>query len=827
MHLWKRIVILFVSFLIFLVLAAYLFIYFNKERLVAGLQDEINKKLAGEVTADAYKISFWSDFPNISLTMMHAVVKDSAYNKYNLPLLEAENIFLRVDMRKLFSKKIAFTTVTVRDADIHIFKTVSGYMNTAGIVKKKDAAPEDSVKAAPPTIDKIILENTRFHYDDSLLQKHYGVEFKRTETDITRLDSVDNFHINGKLFFNGLAFKPGTGQFLKDADVTMNLQAAWTPKDKTFSIADNVLTIEKEKYAFKGSFVFEDTALLDITIDKEKAIYSKTLPLLNDRIRNLLDGYGFANPLDLSLHISGPMIPLHPPHIDLSFKTQNNTFALPTKQFDNVSFSGSFINHVTDSLLNDEKNSAIKISDFKAEFEAIPFSADILVTDMTNPYLHTTVNSVFDLAKASNSLDNDVLQLTNGACTVQFLFDGLVKEVPAARDKNYMIKGSAKIKNGALKYAPRHLQVKNMDADIVFDETSCNLRSVTLEANNNVFNINGTIERFIDYIFKPQGKLNINASLSSASCDLVQFNRIADKKATTSENSVKHIGKVMNNLLDNIDASLSLNFQKLLYKNFEARNVNAAIDITNDYVYFKSASMQFAGGDFSFSGSTRNLSNNNPYLEIKAFINNADIADVFYAFDNFHQSAITSRNISGTVNTNISFSSLLDKSFNVQPSSMEGKLDISIKDGRLTDLPALTNISDYVFKKRDFSDVEFAELNNSFTLKGDEIQIAKMEVESNVLTMLIEGTYSFAGNTNLIIQVPLSNLKKRGDEYITENEGVDAKRGASIWLKATQENGKLVVKPDLLKKFKKEKNEEPAASDSTEVQKKLFDKKNK
>ncbi len=62
------------------------------------------------------------------------------------------------------------------------------------------------------------------------------------------------------------------------------------------------------------------------------------------------------------------------------------------------------------------------------------------------------------------------------------------------------------------------------------------------------------------------------------------------------------------------------------------------------------------------------------------------------------------------------------------------------------------------------------------------------------------------GNTDMSIQVPLSNLKKRKADYKPENTGTDKKGGASIYIRGRPgPDGNIQFKPDLFKKFRKDK----------------------
>jgi hypothetical protein len=81
-----------------------------------------------------------------------------------------------------------------------------------------------------------------------------------------------------------------------------------------------------------------------------------------------------------------------------------------------------------------------------------------------------------------------------------------------------------------------------------------------------------------------------------------------------------------------------------------------------------------------------------------------------------------------------------------------------------------------------------------------------MEIQSSVMSIFIEGVYNKKGTTDLSIQVPLSNLKKRDDDYNPENIGVNKKGGKSIFIRGKPgEDGNIKFKLDLFKKYNKEK----------------------
>jgi hypothetical protein len=216
--------------------------------------------------------------------------------------------------------------------------------------------------------------------------------------------------------------------------------------------------------------------------------------------------------------------------------------------------------------------------------------------------------------------------------------------------------------------------------------------------------------------------------------------------------------------------------------------------------------MKTSGGIFEVNGGVSNLQQPPSRMSISAKIMNTNISELFYSFDNFQQKTLTDKNLKGTLSTTATFNSLLKKDYSIIPESMTGKIVFVIKNGALINFKALNDVSKYVFKNRDFDHIEFAQLRDTITLTGQVLHFSRMEIESSVLTFFTEGKYGFKGGTDLSIQIPLSNLKKREDDFKPINVGTDAKLGPSIFLRAVDDaNGNLEIRYDPFKSFFKEK----------------------
>jgi hypothetical protein len=198
-----------------------------------------------------------------------------------------------------------------------------------------------------------------------------------------------------------------------------------------------------------------------------------------------------------------------------------------------------------------------------------------------------------------------------------------------------------------------------------------------------------------------------------------------------------------------------------------------------------------------------------PHLAVRARIENADVHSVFYSFDNFGQKTLTHQNLKGILNTEFSFESNLNNNVKLVPSSMKGLLRIDLTNAYIINFEPFMKMKKLIFKRRNFERVRFAPIRNDFRLHGQEIEIAPMEIESNVFTLFIDGTYSFGNKTDINIQIPLSNLKKRDSTYVLDPNNPEKREGSKIFLRAVDENGEVNFKLAFRRK-KKDKSKDEA-----------------
>ncbi|MEO6288533.1 MAG: AsmA-like C-terminal region-containing protein, partial [Ginsengibacter sp.] len=214
--------------------------------------------------------------------------------------------------------------------------------------------------------------------------------------------------------------------------------------------------------------------------------------------------------------------------------------------------------------------------------------------------------------------------------------------------------------------------------------------------------------------------------------------------------------------------------------------------------------MEQSGGHMNMNGSLITQKSNYHQADLSVSLENVDVSKVFNDFNNFGQDGILAQNLSGKLSSTVKAKLLLNDDGIAYPNSIQGIVDFSLKKGTLINFDPVKKLQNFLFKNRDFENIQFAELKDRLEISKGEIKINRMEIQSSVLTLFVEGIYSMKGTTDMSIQVPLKNLKKRNEDYKPENQGADKKGGASIYIRGRPgADGTIQFKPDLFKKLRK------------------------
>lgn len=793
--------------LILFLVALSIYLQTHRTEIVQKVKDQLHASINGDVELADIDFSVIRHFPNIGIHLEHIRILDTQYHQ---PLLQAGEISTGIGWFQLLKKDKTISEVEVSNGLFHLFTLSNGYSNNY-ILSPQKKKPANTT-AGTVHINKVKLTNVHAIIEDALRDKKYECVVTDLYVKLDYGKEDIKLKMDEDIFIKGLGFQLSKGSYLANCRLQANSwEIHFNTVNKEMTFSQSKIKINNQPYSLTGKFHFADSAFFHLDAVAKNVPFMEAAKIITERIRQKMRFANLQRNVNVHATLSGPLKKPGDPFINVDLTTGKNMMVTPVTTFTDCGFSGNFNNHKSDTLGPGDENSAIVLRKFTANWNGLKISTDsIFIHNLKAPLLRFKFLSTCSLPELDSNLAMSSLHLTKGSASLEISYDGQLVPDPSLLAK---VTAAILLKDGEGMYIPRNILFSNCNGFILITENALSIQKLMFDIQQNHFEINASGTHVNRVALTDSGKAFFSCNVYSPSINGNDFNLLFEQKKTITHRTkakkgLNAVAEKIDNMLVNGNMQLNFRTDHLTYKNFTADNITASILFTTDNWQIDQAKLQHAGGNFYLNARFDALKNNMHEGHATVKLEHVDMRKVLYAFDNFGQDAITSANIRGILSTHANIRFLLSTKGTLIKRSLRGDIDFTLRKGALIHFKPFENINDIVFKNRDFSDVQFAELTDKLSIDKGEMTINRMEIASTVLHIYVEGLYDFNHkNTDISIQVPLNNLSKSKNDTRKEKKGLDAKTGASVYLRAQNANdGSLKIGLDVFKKWRKNKS---------------------
>gem|GEM_PF-5529458 len=779
----------------------------NQAEILSKVTKRMSQNINGKLTIDKISFTFFSEFPNLSLTVQHPLIKDSLYNE---TVFEAKKVYFRLNALQLLRLKIDARSVVVQDGYIYFRHDSTGYFN-ANLFK---ANPDTTYNGSDINLElkKLRLSNVKIVSADYRIHQHISLSIVNMEGNINRGDTTLDMPLHGMVHIDSMLFKPDKGSFLVNMDAGVDANLQLDTKNGRLVILPSPVFAYQQQYSIKGEVIFSKSpAYLSLTVTNPAVDFSKARRVLSDKILASMEGVDVKGPVGVNVFVRGDIIPGYPPEVDVTFKLNKATVLAYGVHLNEVTMDGLFMNHVRPDVRNEDSNSAISFHVSHALAENVPFTADVSVTDLKQLFLEFALTSQAKLADFNSFIPSQKYRFTAGSTDINVKYKGTLNYYldSTARGHDDTLSGHIKLIDGAFEYDKRKIQLVKMNADIDLGISSFYIKNLSAAINGNAVYLKGSITSLRRIFDVDEQRMTGDFDLDMPNLNLTTIlTENIMSEATAKQPDPKDALKaasIIDQLTDRMTANLNLTSNRITYRKFTADNLKGKITLSAKGIVLKNLNLNACRGNINVNGGL-NTTKKYDRLQASVQVKNVDVKEFLQSAEDFNQDAVTHKNLQGKLSLNVDFNTPLDKGYVPVLDSMQGHAWFALKQGELIDFEPLANISNYIFKKRDFENITFADIHDSLILKNGKLFIPRMEVATSVMRIFIQGQYAFKGITDIAVQVPLNNLRKMAVNYKPENVGTDARVGANIILRVYGENDKtkITLDPFAIKRLDKE-----------------------
>ena len=761
----KRFLFTILIIFIFIIGSVFVSVLFYKKEIITLLTTNLKIQYGITLKAEDVRVSFFNNLSTASIQLKNVYLANDL--QPNEPLVKANSLFLSFNLKQLFSRQFIVNSISIEDAEINLVKNSEGSKNYE--FPRKDSLNKDK-STIQLEISKIRITNTEFKF----INKQYNkkIEFTFIDNFIKVTNFVDGVktEIAGDVFIKGLLFKPEKGPFLSNTLANLNLEASICfPRKEIFVHNPSHVKIYNQQYNLSAFIELKERKRLILNVNAKKVEYQKVVDLLNPGIKKGLSSIKIVKSVDAKALIVVAIGEQQDPIIIMDINSKGNKVIIGKSEipYSDVSFQASVISLDSTLLKGDADHAKVILKPIKGKVYDFPFTGTMLITSFINPFITINANLFVDVKKI-NFKPGKEFDL-NGSATTLIRYSGPAKNLNNDQFLDAPMNLNAKVKFNNVSYREKNNpHVFYINGNALVTNKTLTFNNLILKMDGGIFSLKGSVDDFVKYTL---GRTNGFKAKLKATTDYFDLTSYVVKKADTLAKA--KISKQDIKTADSesrFEFDVSLNAKEFLIRKVRAYNATIDLHYKTKLLTLKSLDVYTCEGKLNAKGTIYDLHK----IDAEVTTQNINVNKLFEQFENFGQKVIINENLKGNIFLTAKIKMSLDEKMEVIGNTMKGDVKLKLKDGHLLNYEPLQNVSDYIFKNRNFNDIAFTELNETFYIDGFKMDIHEMEIASNVLNLYMSGVYDFKGQSNINLLLPWSNLKKRGKNYIPKNSAQTA-----------------------------------------------------
>ncbi|ASV29443.1 AsmA-like C-terminal region-containing protein [Maribacter cobaltidurans] len=496
--------------------------------------------------------------------------------------------------------------------------------------------------------------------------------------------------------------------------------------------------------------------------------------------------------------------------VDISFKTPSSDFknflaVIPetySKNISNVTTTGDFIVEGNFNGIVDEEHIPkfnIKINSDNASFKYpdLPKAVkNIFIDVLVNNTTGVAEDTYVDINKASFMIDGDRFNMTSkiselmGNTKVNAHLDG--KMNLANLEKAYPVPAGLSLKGllnadistafdmatierkqyentkteGEMTLTDFEYRSDEIPNPVVLNATSVsfNPKSVTLRemkgsTGKTDFQITGTINNFLGYLFNNE---NVEGNFNLASDTFALNDFMVDEVEETSDSGTSQAQEPSEKIKipSFLDANFNATANTVIYDNITLRNVSGNLRIKDEKATLSNMTSSLFDGKVAFNGEV-STKEKTPTFAMKLALDQLELKESFDALELFQALAPVARILKGKFSSDIALSGNLTDDFTPDLLSLTGDIlaDVITREISTDKAPVLSALD----TKLDFIDLEklsLRELKTKLSFKDGLVSVKPFSIKYQDIEINVDGNHTFDQKMNYkaTLQVPAKYL---------------------------------------------------------------------
>lgn len=446
----------------------------------------------------------------------------------------------------------------------------------------------------------------------------------------------------------------------------------------------------------------------------------------------------------------------------------------------------------------------IAVRDFSMNMDGEKFTADMLIQNLDDYTWDVKAQGGIDLEKITKIFPVEGTTLA-GQVKADLQTKGKMSDLDAKRYDKLPTSGSATLTN--FKYVTKDLPpVALSKADMSFDPKNINLKQLTGTIGKSDFDVKGSVNNYIGYVFGKNELLKGTVSFTSTLLDLNEF--MTESETPTVQDTT---GYSVIPVPENIDFVLTSAVKTVKMMDYTMTNAKGDIVVKDGVANLSGLSFNMLGGAFVVNGSYNTKDIKHPKYDLGLKIQDLSIAQAATSFSLVKTFAPVAGLVNGKFSTDFKLNGELLQNFSPNLTTVNGAGLINIAQASLKDSKLVSGITSLT-KLDNTDEVTMKDVLMSASIKDGRFSVKPFDVKFGSYKTTVAGSTGIDGSIdyNLKMDVPAGKLGSQFNSFLSKYSGTKTDPNAPI--PVTIGLGGTVMKPSpkLLMSEQKEQATEAA-----------------
>lgn len=780
-----RQLILFLCILIILVsIAGVIVVKLYGQEIKAYAINSLNKKLAVKVEVGKVELSFFRNFPQISILLENVIAFSSKdLNKEHFKDIQSDTLF---KSKRIF---LRFNTIEIIRGRYKIKRILAENGELTLLTDKSGAVNYKLFKSAPSTDDSgliIDLELFRIkNFSFVLLNQHKEIHSSGKTDELILKGKFTNKNLNftlmGKIFLDIYKREGLIWADKLNVDGYINMNAV----DSVFTIKKGNITLNDLNLETTGKITAGQNLYTDLVIKGENLGIKSVVRILPYNFKKIISPYSADGRANLKVVINGDLSSIRIPSIKADYSISRGRIKVSGKpEISNISFNGSFSN----GIIHTRKSSSFNFSNISGTVSKSTFTGSIYIENLVSPYIMAELKGEFHSPDINLFFTDNSIKFINGMIFPDLKISAKLSsfdEFDIRKIISSSLSGEISYNNTAIILHSSYPEITNSNGKISINNDSW-LSEIRITSSSGDVLFKGRIDNVLKRFIHNNSSLLVHGNIYSNLTDL-SFLLDSDDELSNSKPFL---------LPDKLFLKLELILDNFIMKKFRATSISAGLSYKPGFLSISTLKLNTMKGNLNGYGGLIQDAESNLIMKTTCTLSKLDINELFETFNNFNQDFITSVNLEGRISGQVDLSTNLYGNLIPDTKSTWSEASILIENGELKDFEPLRNLSRFI-EVSELEHVKFQTLQNTFVIKNSKVYVPEMDIKSSAFNISASGEHGFDHQFNYNTKVNLSEIlskkalvKKENNEFVMlEKTGERVNIFLHIW--GTPDNYKI------------------------------------